>query len=694
MPSLNGLHLPSLSTQGPPVQSGPAVSRLCVVAGEHSATIEKALLSMGELVRVPSPKIGASPHDCLLLPFESVERARDALSEADGGMPVLFFGPAIGDEVRMQLLALGAQEVLDTSIDDAAAIRRAVRSAIVRHARNLANARLNVERDTHLFERDFIDLTANSRVSRLEWLLQGVLEIQSLVTEATFEMDPFMQRVVDVAERLTDAKGAVIELVEGDEMVYRCASSSIAQHVGLRLKREGSLSGLCVHEAQVLRCDDTILDPRVNQEATRKVGVRSMLCTPLFNRGLPVGVLKVMGSEPGAFDSSDQYLLTLLAGALGAALGRQLVLETLKTSEETFRTAMELAPIGQALVRPDGQFIGVNKALCDLLGYSENELLALDFQSITHVNDLEEDVELVRRALAGEMQSYRMEKRYCHKSGRVILAVLSASLLREASGAPSYFVAQIQDVSEQRELERVKGEFISMVSHELRTPLTSIRGALGLVLGTMSRELPPKAKSLLDIANNNCQRLIRLINDILDIDKIASGNMRFDLQERPLADVVRKVVQSMESYAQKFHVRVELAPLSPDWKIAVDEDRLAQVISNLLSNAIKFSRAAELVRVSAQTVGKRIRLLVIDRGPGIPEEFHSRIFEKFSQADSSEARRAEGTGLGLHISQQIVERMNGTIGFETSLGQGTTFWIEFALTESLAPSIKLHSHDS
>jgi PAS domain S-box-containing protein len=528
-------------------------------------------------------------------------------------------------------------------------------------------------------DRDPGALVATSRILRLEWLLQAVLEVQSLVTEANFDLDAFMQRVVDLAEDLTDAKGAVVELVDGEEMVYRCASASIGKHVGLRLQRAGSLSGLCVAQAQVLRCDDSEQDPRVDREACRKVGVRSMLCTPLFEAGRAVGVLKVMGDEPGNFDADDEHLLSLLAGALGGALGKQLVLEALKTSEATFRAAMETASIGNALVKPGGHFIKVNAALCDLLGYSEEELLANDFQSITHHADRERGVELMRRMLAGEIDRFRVEKRYYHKSGRTIWALVSVSLVRDRTGRPNYFVSQIQDISEQREVERVKNEFISVVSHELRTPLTSIRGSLGLVLGAFADALPAKAKGLLDIANNNCERLMQLIDDILDIDKIASGNMRFDMRERTLAHIMHKAVQGTEMYAQRFNVRVELNAQASDVKVSVDEDRLVQVLSNLLSNAVKFSPSGGVVGVGAQVNGDRVRLQVVDQGPGIPEEFRSRIFDKFSQADSSTTRRAGGTGLGLHISRKIVESMRGTIGFDTEIGRGTTFWVEFPL---------------
>jgi PAS domain S-box-containing protein len=527
------------------------------------------------------------------------------------------------------------------------------------------------------------DAVANdTRVStingRLQWLLQGVLEVQSLVTDAKFDLNSFMQRVVDLAENLTGAKGAVVELVEGDEMVYRSASSSIREHVGLRLRRSGSLSGLCVEQAQVLRCDDAETDSRVDRVACRKVGVRSMLCTPLSENGIAVGVLKVMDGEVNAFDADDEQLLNLLAGALGAALGRQLVMQELRASEELFRTAMEIAPVGQALVQPDGCFLKVNTALCELLGYSEAELLTKDFQSLTHPDDLARDLELLTQCLRNEIDRYRMEKRYFHKTGRVIWIVLSVALVRDRGGNPNYFIAQIQDISEQREMERIKSEFVSMVSHELRTPLTSIRGSLGLVLGTQAELLPPKAKRFLEIANGNCERLILLVNDILDIDKITSGHMLFVIDSIQLNNVLFEAVHAVEGYVEKLNVKLVLRPPVNEVRINVDERRLLQVLTNLLSNAAKFSPPNAEVRVGAEISATQVRITVADSGPGIPENFRGRIFGKFSQADSSSTRQVGGTGLGLHISRQIVEHMHGRIGFDTEVGVGTTFWVEFA----------------
>ncbi len=521
------------------------------------------------------------------------------------------------------------------------------------------------------------DMTLAARSSRLEWLLKGVLEVQSLINEADFDLDAFMQRVVDVAQSLTNAKGAVIELVDGDEMRYQALSASMRQHVGLRLKREGSLSGLCVAEARVLTCTDTETDARVDKAACRRVGVRSMVCTPLFQTGRAVGVLKVMSDAPGAFDHDDDFLLSLLSSALGAALGKQLALEALRTSEETFRFAMENASIGMALVTTSGRFMKVNASLCDLLGYTESELLARDFQSITHPADLERDLDQLRLMLGGELRTYRMEKRYFHKSGRTVWTLLSVSLVRHADGRPNYFVSQIQDISEQREMERVKGEFISTVSHELRTPLTSIRGSLGLVLGAMSDTLPRNVQNLLAIAQNNSDRLILLINDILDIDKIASGNMRFDMQEKSLLTVTAAAINANVSFVQKYGARIQLHEMDDSLRLLIDEDRYAQVLGNLISNAAKFSPPGAGIEVRGESAGSNLRVSVTDQGPGIPESFRARVFEKFSQGDSSPTRRAGGTGLGLHITRELVEHMGGRIGFDTEMGRGTTFWIEF-----------------
>lgn len=364
--------------------------------------------------------------------------------------------------------------------------------------------------------------------------------------------------------------------------------------------------------------------------------------------------------------------------------GRKLAEQALRTSEETFRTALQFAPIGQVLIAPDGRWLKVNPALSRLLGYSEEELLAGSLQWLTE-SESEDSAQMVRKLQSGQVQECQLEKVFQRRDGRVISMLLSISLVRRADSQPDYLIAQVQDITERKEMERLKNEFISVVSHELRTPLTSIRGSLGLLLGVFKQELPQKVKSLIEIAYNNCERLIPLINDILDIDKIASGHMRFEMREESVAQLTMQAVQANEAYARRFNVSIAVARIDESLRVLVDAARYQQVLSNLLSNASKFSPAGGVVEVSAEASGGKVSIAVRDYGEGISEEFQSRIFGKFSQADSSATRVKGGTGLGLHIAKQLAERMHGRIEFSTQVGEGTTFRLEFPLVTKAAP---------
>jgi len=238
-------------------------------------------------------------------------------------------------------------------------------------------------------------------------------------------------------------------------------------------------------------------------------------------------------------------------------------------------------------------------------------------------------------------------------------------------------LAIVRDITERKKMERMKNEFVSMVSHELRTPLTSIKGSLGLITGGVVGEIPAPAKSLVDIAFKNCERLVLLINDILDIEKIESGKMNFQIQSMPLLPLIEQSIAANRSYGEQFQVRFQLeTTLSNPW-VNVDSDRLMQVLTNLLSNAAKFSPPQETVTIRITHPNSCwVRVSVEDRGLGIPDEFRSRIFQKFAQADSSDTRQKGGTGLGLSISKAIIEKFNGKIGFFTPETGGTIFYFD------------------
>jgi PAS domain S-box-containing protein len=348
----------------------------------------------------------------------------------------------------------------------------------------------------------------------------------------------------------------------------------------------------------------------------------------------------------------------------------------LRLSEARFRSAFDDAPIGMALVSPAGRWLKVNRVLCDMLGYSPEDLLRQDLRSITHPDDRQTSERHMSQALASDIPAYQLEKRYLHSDGRVIFARLSLSVVRDQQGAPLYLITQVEDVTQRREMERMKDEFVSTVSHELRTPLTAIRGSLGLLAGGVLGPLSDKASSMVKIAHRNSERLVRIINDILDIEKIGAGRIELRSERIALRALLEQALEVNQAYADKFQVRLVLEPMGEDAAVVADPDRLMQVMANLLSNAAKFSPPGSTINVRASRQGQRIRVEVEDHGSGIPQQFHHRIFEKFAQADGSSSRRFEGTGLGLSITRQLLEAMGGSIGFRSTVGQGTTFHIE------------------
>lgn len=245
--------------------------------------------------------------------------------------------------------------------------------------------------------------------------------------------------------------------------------------------------------------------------------------------------------------------------------------------------------------------------------------------------------------------------------------------LRGPDGAIERIFVSARDISERKRVERLKNEFVSTVSHELRTPLTSIAGSLGLLSGGAAGPLGERARHLIGIARANSLRLVRLINDILDIEKIEAGRMTYELKALNVSDVVSQAIGGLKSYADDFDASVELQPVRAGLTVYGDEDRLVQVMTNLLANAIKFSPRGAPVTVSAEAEGETVAIVVRDRGPGVPEAFRSRMFTKFAQADGSDNRRKGGTGLGLAIVREIVERHAGVIDYRAAAEGGAEF---------------------
>ena len=259
------------------------------------------------------------------------------------------------------------------------------------------------------------------------------------------------------------------------------------------------------------------------------------------------------------------------------------------------------------------------------------------------------------------------------------------------------FTGIVRDISERKETEdqlrsamrrvheqQIKDEFIATVSHELRTPLTSIKASLELIIGGAIDKKSSQADMLINIAHKNSDRLLLLINDILDISKIESEKMQFNRQDIRVKPFLETAIFDNQAYAKKHQVKFVLKQCPDSLYINVDPDRLMQVMSNLMSNAAKFSHHDSIVEISADNINGSVRIAVCDKGRGIPKDFQNRVFDKFTQADTSDKREINGTGLGLHISKAIVEQHDGTLSFVSTPGKGSEFYIDLSMTEGSA----------
>ncbi|WAE52688.1 PAS domain-containing sensor histidine kinase [Stutzerimonas frequens] len=244
------------------------------------------------------------------------------------------------------------------------------------------------------------------------------------------------------------------------------------------------------------------------------------------------------------------------------------------------------------------------------------------------------------------------------------------------------FIGLVRDITERKRIERMKSELVSIVSHELRTPLTSISGALGLIVGGALGETAPNMRQMLSIAHQNSLRLGRLVDDLLDMDKLVAGKMTLDLRALAVPAQLQQAIAANQGYAAKHDVTLILQQ-APDVELVADDDRLQQVLANLISNAVKFSPPGGSVSLGSECRGAWVRIWVRDQGPGIAPEFHTRIFQKFSQADSSDSRQKDGTGLGLAISKELIEHMHGRIGFDSEPGEGACFWCELPIAPAV-----------
>ncbi len=403
--------------------------------------------------------------------------------------------------------------------------------------------------------------------------------------------------------------------------------------------------------------------------------IRSFVAVAITVGGPVRGLLSFESTdESRVWAAAEIEALRTAARALGAALQRQETEKALASSEVKYRALLESANDMIQSVTPDGRFEFVNRAWCEMMGYRREEVERLQLWDVVHPRFHPHCEDLLRKTLSGQ-DLYRLEVVFVTRSGKEV-AVEGSVTSRIESGNRVATLGIFRDVSERLRIDRIKSEFISTVSHELRTPLTSIIAALGLLDSGRLSDQQDRIKELIAVAHRNSLRLLQLINDLLDLQKLTAGKMNFDLRPFGVGAVMTESLKGMQAFADSRQVLLVMGEVDPGLRVVADEARLIQVLNNLLSNAIKFSSQGGAVEVGAVRHGQRAVLAVRDQGPGIPREFQQRLFDQFTQVDSSTTRAAGGSGLGLSIVKRLVEAMGGTVACDSEPGTGATFFVE------------------
>jgi PAS domain S-box-containing protein len=487
-------------------------------------------------------------------------------------------------------------------------------------------------------------------------------------------------RLTRLAQHMLNVPIAVVSLVDTNRQWFKSCQGLDASET----PRNISFCGHAILEEQMLVIPDALLDPRFadNPLVIGAPHIRFYAGQPLkASNGSRLGTLCVIDSKPRQLSLSElnslKDLAMLVENELSSLEYHEMV-SALQSSKNRLAVILDNILDGIITIGERGTIESFNKSAETIFGYVAAEVIGNNVKMLMpEPYHSEHDGYLHNFITTGEKKIIGIGRSVTgrRKNGSTFPMDLAVTEMQQADHR--MFTGIVRDITERIKIEHMKSEFVSTVSHELRTPLTSIRGSLGLLVGGVGGELPPQAKSLVEIAHKNSERLILLVNDILDMEKIESGKMEFQPGTTELIALLKQALESNHAYAEQLNVTYELKSELPQIMLNVDANRLMQVLANLLSNAAKFSPPGDKAIITATSDCKRARVEVCDHGSGIPDHFRDQIFQKFSQADSSDTRKKGGTGLGLSISKAIVERMGGSIGFNSQPNILTTFFIEF-----------------
>jgi PAS domain S-box-containing protein len=409
----------------------------------------------------------------------------------------------------------------------------------------------------------------------------------------------------------------------------------------------------------------------VRRTEVEALSLKTAVGFPIRSREAVIGVFTLFSLRTRHVDEELLSMLNTVGAQIGQFIARKRAEQQISESEDRYHYLFENSADLILTFAPDGSILHLNATWLRTLGYSREDLMKMRIFDIVAPEDQESCQALIEHALTtGSLN--KVELTFKTRDGRLVIVEGSINCRYGVAGV-EYCNAIFQDVTKRREVDRMKNEFISVVSHELRTPLTSIRGSLGLLAGGALRKDPEKAERMLDIALKNTERLVRLINDILDIEKIESGKISLDIQPLDAADLVMQASATMHAMAEANHVRMEVRPARGT--VYADRDRMLQTLTNLLSNAIKFSPPENRISIISEPRDTGLLIRVRDQGRGIPHHKLQTIFERFQQVDASDSRDKGGTGLGLAICRSIVQQHGGAIWVDSTEGLGSEFFV-------------------
>ena len=380
---------------------------------------------------------------------------------------------------------------------------------------------------------------------------------------------------------------------------------------------------------------------------------------------------------------TEKQQATNLNNTLKSEIGQRIEAEVqLKKKELSLEDAQRIAKMGSWESSIETGQVSLSNVMKSLFGFSpeQDQVSQISFLNKIIASDRIR-VDQTRNDAMNHLRSYKIEYQVSVENGKSRIFEEQGVVRIDKTGSASGLAAIVLDITHRKETDKLKNDFISTVSHELRTPLTSISGTLSLLESNSIIPLPDKAHHLVSLAHRNALRLTHLVNDILDIDRLDFRGLPLELKSVDLVPIVKDSIEENIGYAENLHVKISLSVPPESIFIYADTERLNQVLTNLLSNAAKYSPEGEVVTVSILPTNDRVRVEVRDNGPGIDEAFHNKVFQKFSQGDTSDSRFQYGSGLGLSIAKLIVDKHHGKIGFDTVIGEGTSFWFELPLDE-------------